>query len=298
MITEIIKETYHTLTRKVDRSFFLHNEQKSYPIHAETQQWKSYVFLRRKYNRMLAALPETQPEQKNSRIIWWCWLQGADQAPELCKACLASLHRELPDYDLRIIDYSCLGEYLDIPSYILDKRKRGIIGGAHFSDIIRVMLLVKFGGVWIDSSVYCTGYQVPLFDEPLFVYQNWKFDLTYASIASNWLISASIGHPILYATQEMLLDYWKSNDKAIDYYLFHHLFHLAADRYSDLWKAVPRFSNIPPHILQYELFRPYSEERFAQIKGMSGFHKLNWKAPEINGDTKGSFFEHLIQNAR
>lgn len=298
MITEIIKETYHTLTRKVDRSFFLHNDKKSYPIHAETQQWKSYVFLKRKYKRMLDALPETPVDNEPPRIIWWCWLQGADQAPEICKACLASLRQELPNYDIRIVDYSSLREYLDVPGYIWAKHENGAISGAHFSDIIRVMLLVKYGGVWIDSSVFCTGYHIPLFDEPLFVYQNWKFDLTYAAIASSWLISACKGHPILYATQEMLLDYWRNNNKILDYFLVHHLFHLAADRYPDLWKAIPRFSNIPPHILQFELFQSYSEQRFSQIKGMSDFHKLNWKAPEINGNTKNSYYDHIIQIAR
>ena len=298
MITEILKETYHTLTRKVDRAFFLHNDKKSYPIHAETQQWKSYTYLKRRYAQFLRSLPDSEPSEKTPLIIWWCWLQGEKQSPCLCKTCLASLKQELRGFEIRIIDYTSLNQYVEIPDYIKEKHQQGKIGSAHFSDIVRVMLLVKYGGVWIDSSVYCTGYHTPLFDEPLFVFQNWKFNLNYASIASNWLIASCKGHPILYATQEMLLDYWRNNEKAIDYYIFHLFFHLAADRYPNLWEQMPRYSNIPPHILQYELFRPYSAERFSQIKGMSDFHKLNWKASEIEENTKDTFFDHITRSTK
>ena len=80
----------------------------------------------------------------------------------------------------------------------------------------------------------------------------------------------------------------------IDYYIYHLFFHLATEKYPELWKAVPRYSNIPPHVLQFELFEPYAEERFRQLTQMSDFHKLNWKAAGIQGDTKNTFYEHLI----
>ena len=294
MITEILKETYRSLFRKVDRSFFLHNEKKSPAIHAETQQWKAYCYLKRKYARFLQKLPQPGSPGEHPKLIWWCWLQGEDQAPALCQACLASLQRELPDYEIRIVDYDNLKDYIEIPDYILEKHRKGIIGGAHFADIVRTMLLVKHGGAWIDSSVYCTGYRMPLLDEPLFVFQNWKFNQPYASVLSNWLIAAGKEHPILCAMQALLLDYWRHTDEVIDYYIYHLFFHLATERYPELWKAVPRYSNIPPHVLQFELFEPYSEERFRQLTQMSDFHKLNWKAAGIQGDTTNTFYEHLV----
>lgn len=294
MITEILKETYRTLFRKPDRSFFLHNEEMSSTVLAETQQWKEYLYLKRKYAWIRETLPPCEIGSVHPRIIWWCWLQGEDQAPLLCKACLTSLRRELPDYEIRIVDYKNLESYIEIPDYIMEKHRNGIFGGAHFSDIVRTMLLVKYGGVWIDSSVYCTGYHTPLLEEPLFAYQNWKFDQPYASVVSSWLIAAAQGHPILCAVQALLLEYWRHEDTLLEYYLFHLFFHLATEWYPDLWKAEPRYSNIPPHVLQFELFEPYREERFCQLAQMSDFHKLNWKAAGLQGDTKNTFYEHLI----
>ena len=40
------------------------------------------------------------------KIVWFSWLQGIDQAPELVKVCLASQREQLPDYDFRVFDLS------------------------------------------------------------------------------------------------------------------------------------------------------------------------------------------------
>ena len=109
---------------------------------------------------------------------------------------------------------------------------------------------------------------------------------------SNWLIYSYSNNKILTLTRDLLYAYWEKHSKAIDYYIFHIFFSIAADRYHDLWENIPTFGNICPHILQLEISNPFDEKRFKQIKRMSDFHKLNWR---IKGPA-GSFYQYLIDS--
>jgi len=46
---------------------------------------------------------------------------------------------------------------VELPGYIVEKWEKGRIPAAMFSDLLRVELLIKYGGTWIDSTVFCTG---------------------------------------------------------------------------------------------------------------------------------------------
>ena len=294
MNTQLLRKIYKVFFRKIERSFFFHGDRMSDQLNSESAQWKCYSYLKRDFAPFLSQLPRYEESSEECpHIIWWCWLQGEANAPDLCKICLTSVKRVFPDYNIRIVTYDNLNEYLAIPDYIMDKHRNGIIGGAHFSDIIRTMLLVKYGGVWVDSTVFCSGINTRILSAPFFVFQNWKFNQEYAAIASNWLIVSNKNHPILRTTLDLLMEYWKTNNYVIDYYLFHLLFHMAADQYPELWKRMPRYSNIPPHILQFELFEPYSQERFQEIMEMSSFHKLNRKATELKKETRNTFYDYI-----
>ena len=257
---------------------------------------KSYIKLRAKYYNKCNTgytLENNIPTKK----IFWCWLQGEENAPLLCKKCLQSLRRQFTNYEIVVVTDENMFSLVKIPDYIVEKYKKGIITRTHFSDILRTALIVEHGGVWIDSTVFCTGYNTPVFDYPMFVFQDWKFDLEQPVVASSWFISAFKGHPILRSALDLLYDYWTNHNYLENYFLFHLFFKMATERYSELWKQVPRFSNIPPHILQFEMFDRYSEERFEQIKKMSDFHKLTYKHPKLSdGEVDGLMVEKVMKN--
>lgn len=88
---------------------------------------------RRRYSKELSALATTDKSWTKTdfpKIIWWCWLQGEDQAPELTKICLASLRRNLPDYDIRVVTWDNLDGFIKLPDQIFRKNKAGWISGA------------------------------------------------------------------------------------------------------------------------------------------------------------------------
>lgn len=268
-----------------------------YSLVEDVAGWKSYIYLKEEFGDFLERMPYYQLESTSkTKVIWWCWLQGEENAPLICKKCLASLRSQFPDYDVRVVTEENMFSLVNMPDHIINKYHKDIISRTHFSDILRTCLLVEHGGVWIDSTVYCTGYHEPVFDEPLFVFQDWKFDRQQSSVCSNWFISAWKGEPILKAVRDLLFEYWKRHDDLLNYYIYHQFFHLATEKFVKEWKAVPRFSNIPPHLLQFELFDPFSEKRFEQFKRGSDFHKLTYKHPLMLKGVEGSFYNKIVNS--
>ena len=81
---------------------------------------------------------------EHSRIIWWCWLQGLDAAPALVKACYNSLSQlRAKGNRLMAIDNNNWRESVRLPEYIVEKRKKGRISAALFSDLIKTRIADK-----------------------------------------------------------------------------------------------------------------------------------------------------------
>ncbi|HGG8842291.1 TPA: capsular polysaccharide synthesis protein, partial [Enterobacter soli] len=56
----------------------------------------------------------TEPTQ--SRIIWICWFQGLESAPELVKRCIESVQRNTPDAQVVILTDDNIPDYLSLPA--------------------------------------------------------------------------------------------------------------------------------------------------------------------------------------
>lgn len=84
-------------------------------------------------------------------------MQGMENAPALVQKCYESLKINLKDREIILITAQNRKEYAILPDYIEEKYRKGIITHTHFSDLLRVELLCKYGGTWIDSTVYCSG---------------------------------------------------------------------------------------------------------------------------------------------
>jgi|GEM_PF-293507 len=254
-----------------------------------------YRKLFRKYRSIIAAANhKTSEEAEFPKIVWWCWFQGYDQAPELVKSCHESIKRNMPGYEIRIITFENLFEYVTLPEHITEKFKRGKIGMAHFSDIIRLELLIRYGGVWVDATVLCTDADMCTVIEraPLFAYQI-SNGMGNNSFASSWLISAKPNSPILILTRELLFAYWRTYRTQKHYFLFHLLFSMAVYAFPEIHRRIPAYNNASPHALERELSYEYSEERFVEIKKYASFHKLNFK--RAYSQQRNTFYDVLIK---
>ena len=269
-------------------------------IIALAERERCYRKLKRKYRKILINdNPVTNDEKiiEKSNKIWICWFQGLENAPELVKACYNSVLKNYKDKEIIVLTEENYEQYVDIPEYILKKWKKGYITFAHFSDILRIELLSKYGGLWLDSTIFTTKKSELVFNEniELFVFKQVDLDRknSLSVVASNWLIYGNKDNNIINLTKKLLYYYWKDYNYAINYNIFHIFFKLATEVYKDEWNKVPTFNNISPHILQFELCEEFNDKRFEQIKNMSDFHKLNWR---IKSENKNNFYNYIVDN--
>lgn len=284
---------FYSKTKGVIASYLLKfNKYKSNDsIEEINRNWRSYSYLKNKYKKYLDNLPTYKEWKERENIIRRCWLQWEENAPKFNKSCLKSVKKYVKDKNIIVIDESNINEYVKFPSYIIKKYKKGIISKTHFSDLIRLELLINYWWTWIDSTVLLTDYQKVFFDSDFFVFNN--FHRGDESIAlSSRFITSNKNNPILLATRDLLYKYWENNDYLLHYLLFHLFFTLATKKYPEIWNKIPKYSNIPPHIMQYEFLWSFKEERFEQLKNISSIHKLTHKI-DRKKLSRDSLFEHI-----
>lgn len=255
--------------------------------------------LRKKYKCFIADYLQTYVPLKSSQThkVWVCWLQGIDHAPDLVKVCYQSLVDNLIDRDIILLTEENYRDYVNFPEFIQSKIDRGIISRTHFSDLLRLELLIRYGGTWIDATVYCSGRNIPdyMMNSDLFLFQNLKPGLDgHSTCISSWLLTACSNHPILLLTRALLYEYWSKNNALVDYFLLHDFFQLAIEAYQELWDKVIPFSNSIPHILLLRLFQVYDKKVWESIKNMTPFHKLSYKFSNSLIEKQGTYFEKLL----
>lgn len=226
------------------------------------------------------------------KIVWWCWLQGESQIPELSLICLHSLKKNLPNYQIKIITLANLKDYITLPQVIINKYKAGWISGALFSDIIRLSLLANYGGVWIDSTVYCTDNKLikEIEKEDIFMYQTLLSANDNVIKMSSWLIATKKNNPYIVEASKVLINYCKNSKYIEDYFVCHIILTMLADKYSQIWNRMDIYNNTDPHMLQLMLNREFSPKVYERILSNASFHKLNRHIEFKPGNT---FYNYL-----
>jgi hypothetical protein len=186
------------------------------------------------------------------KTIWSCWFQGREAAPHLVKRCFSSWERENPGWHFRCLDAVSIERYIDLKG-IVDFQSQSLTA-ASFSDILRILLLHEFGGIWVDATLFCNR---PL-DEWLPSAMTEGF-FAFAAPApdrllSSWFLSAVPNHYLVSNWCRRTIEYWSNRPKAQDYFWFHHLFGdmcNADETAAKAWSRVPKISADGPHALQF-----------------------------------------------
>jgi len=139
--------------------------------------------------------------------IWTFW--DSETVPDVVEKCIDTWKKNNPKYEIIILNKSNLKDYLDVD---FSKIKHIDNSPEKYSDMVRLHILAKYGGVWSDASVIClksydtwipymqersgaefVGFYIDSFTLPEFkesspVIENWFFACTTGSIMVNeWL---------------------------------------------------------------------------------------------------------------
>lgn len=229
--------------------------------------------------------------------VWFCWLQGLAEAPQVVRNCYKSaLAAYAGKGKVTLITADNYRDYVTFPQEIQAKIKRGIIAGAHLADLIRLELLINYGGIWTDATVFYSG-ALPdfLLKNRLFAYQIVKPGRDGQAIPmSNWLLVAPKRNRLLLITRDLLYAYWRKHDKLLDYYIFHIFFQLAAEACPGDWAEVIPVDSGAPHLLGQRLFDQFEPDFWQAIKEQTSIHKLSYKFPPGMFLQKGTYFAQVV----
>lgn len=211
------------------------------------QQSKALEHLRKQYIEpylKTVSNGDCSPKEHGEKIVWQYWDKGITQAPKIVQACVHSVSENLPKgYKHIVLDDRTVSQFVQIPDFITKKMTSSpSFSKTFYSDILRLFLLSKYGGIWIDATVLLTS-QIPenllqsdFFcfyrgEEPKNVDRFEKFNPMYFSWRKDFLVRmcnsfiiAKPRHPFTEALKSILLQYWEFEPKFSYYFTFQIIF--------------------------------------------------------------------------
>jgi len=85
------------------------------------------------------------------RIIWFFWHGGLETAPTIVRICFTSWVQQNPDYSVILVT----GESVEYVECMSSFRRSEQIPIQKQSNLLRLHLLNKHGGVWVDATLFC-----------------------------------------------------------------------------------------------------------------------------------------------
>ena len=247
---------------------------------------------------------ESHPDKcDSSPCIWSMWWQGEDNAPEIVRMCFASIRKHCGFHKFIVITKDNYSDYVDMPEYIFRKKDEGIITLTHLSDITRMYLLARHGGMWLDSTVLVTE-NIP--DEIFSMYYytiRRGFDVhDFNTAMKRWNIcvqKAEKGCTLCEFVLDMWLEYWKDNDTLIDYVLMDYIIAAAYELLPEcraMIEAVPlgnyAFDDMIP-LLNDE----WDSDVFDKMAKDTQFFKLTYKHTYSKAKHgQDTFYGHFIRS--
>ncbi len=256
------------------------------------------TYLKRHYTNV-DAISFSDAEDKGVSI-WVCWLQGLDHAPGIVKNCIHSIRHHKSDHmQVVLLTADNLSQYAQLPSYIVEKWEKGKICHAHFTDILRVYLMVRYGGFWIDATCMLTS-PIPqeIVGQPVFLYRS-HGDFSFTLI-QNCFLHSTPNHYIMSKWYAAMLAYWKDENKPIHYFIHHLLFQalLQTDtKFKEEFDKMAILSDEPMHFILNHLLADakYTESLMNEAQRYSFIHKLSYKFPETFLEDKQSIASRLSE---
>lgn len=271
--------------------------------------WK--IFIDKYMNNDLSNF-NLQPKHQffNEKIIWQYWGQGiasATQNPTV-QLCFASVDKFKNDFQVIRLDDENLKYYLDLPEFIWERKQNPYFKPAFFADLIRLALLDTYGGVWIDATILLTAPIDPLLlKQDFFMFQrhfnaiNKKFWEDFNQDYFGWddehnvnvlnsFIVAKKNNKIIHACFEIMMNYWRTQNKIPHYFIFQIMFNELLKRHEIVDSNNLIIDDTSPHLLQAIIHTPFNEAKYSEIIQKTNIHKINYSKEIVSG----SYYEYLV----
>ena len=258
-------------------------------------------FLEKEFYEFIINYEFNTCNQKNSKIIWTLWMQGYENAPELVKSTIDSIRKfaELNNFQFILLEENTIEKYIVFPKLIKEKMDLGVIDYTKISDILRVSLLAKYGGTWVDATIYMKEE----FDSSLLL-QNYYTIKTggiedYSPNISNnrWKGFFLSGNSSLFNfTRDFFFEYYSRYDIAVDYLLIDYIFDIAYKYDEKIKNQMLELEKSNPNLfwLESHLGDKFDQKVWDNITETTKVFKTTYKLSGEIKSNKNNFYSKLI----
>lgn len=247
-----------------------------------------------------------QPQECNGKIpVWFCWFTGLDNAPPVIKLCYEQLKNSIPENaEIIVITQDNMHDYADISDNVRNKFESAVMCAAHFSDCLRFSLLKKYGGLWVDATLFVSEkIDESILKQKLFCLKTAEREKNWREISDGkWALymwGGQAGNPLFCYVCDALELYWEKFDEAIEYTFLDHILLLAYNNIKSIHEMVDEQA---PLIGDYWLMGKcmnlaFSDDLEKKIINNGIFNKLTYKTRynDITENGEDTLYGHYLK---
>jgi len=250
---------------------------------AEKKHKKVEAYLFNLLKDTFVEIEKTKPEVEyiENAPIWWCWLQGEDSLPLVAELCLKSLRKHANGHPVQVITFENYNQYVQLPPFVEEMYNAKKLKAANFTDVLRIALLHKYGGLWVDATLFLTK-TIPdeIFTTPFYSIKLKEFG--YFVSKCRWTVGFMVTHKnnlLFDSIYKLYVAYLKNGDDQIDYLMldyFIDMLHRTSNEIQDMIDDVP-YNNLNFYSLKNDLCKIFNKEEYNMIIEESFILKLDWR---------------------
>lgn len=228
--------------------------------------------------------------------IWVFWYQGEESMPDIIRMCYNSICQNANGRKVVLLTKDNVGDYVQMPAFIMEKVKKGYITFTHLSDLVRVSLLYKYGGTWMDATLLTTA---PIDNS----WMNGVFGTVKVHPLSEGTISdyrwtsfymfCQPGSLAMKCFRDVMFAFLGKNRGMLDYFFIDYTFELLYQKNPSFKKIVDENPYTNQHIFDCHLNEAYHGQ-FEKEWADTRVFKLN-RRMVVDKKVKNSVYQHVAE---
>lgn len=216
--------------------------------------------------------------------IWVFW-NDPQNMPLMVRQCVRRIRAMANGHEVVLLTEANLHDYVDLDPLVWRKYAEGKITRTHISDFIRTAVLSKYGGLYLDSTIYplrpipeeafkssfFTGHAIHQTNDPQIAHSRW----------SSFMMGCRRGNLMMRAALDVFTEYWHRYDHLMDYVLVDYTYNLLYDHIPSIRMMIDALPerNANMWTLQPMLGEVCTEEMFESLLSDTtyDFYKFSYK---------------------
>lgn len=230
--------------------------------------------------------------------VWVCWWQGEEQMPEMIGQCYKLLRKNSNGHPVHLITKDSYSNYVQLPDIVLQRLDAKEITFTFLSDVLRVSLLAKYGGVWLDATYWVTR---PL-DFGSATFFSIRQDRFNGGISDfRWTphcIGAGSPYYVFDFIRECFIHHLTLHRTIVTYLLIDQIINIAYEEFPDFKEQIDNLPNTEPHIyiMPWLFNQELNEVKLHEVIDNTPLLKLTYKQNYVRRTETGkrTYYDYFL----